>query len=84
MLLISIIYSSIISITIFVFYFFAGSPTNAVDLADSAIRAIESGVTAGPNVNKSTLIIHSVQRVSYKDFICLDFWIVFLYNNINI
>lgn len=36
------------------------------DLADTAIRALEGGALAyNGNPSKSTLIIHSVQRVSY-------------------
>lgn len=38
---------------------------NGHDLADTAIRAIESGtMQTSANPSKSTLIIHSVQRVS--------------------
>lgn len=34
------------------------------DLADAAIKAIEQGALSSANPSKSTLIIHSVQRVS--------------------
>lgn len=39
---------------------------NGGDLADTAIRALEGGALSSYNSNpsKSTLIIHSVQRVS--------------------
>lgn len=38
---------------------------NGHDLADTAIRALEGGaLNANGNPSKSTLIIHSVQRVS--------------------
>lgn len=42
-----------------------GHGTNGTDLVDSAMKAIEGGAlyTSG-NPSKSTLIIHSVQRVS--------------------
>lgn len=42
-----------------------GHHTNGTDLVDSAMKAIEGGAlyTSG-NPSKSTLIIHSVQRVS--------------------
>lgn len=39
---------------------------NGADLADAAIRALEDGaLTTNGNPSKSTLIIHSVQRVSF-------------------
>lgn len=43
-----------------------GHSTNGTDLVDSAMKAIEGGAlyTTG-NPSKSTLIIHSVQRVSF-------------------
>lgn len=39
------------------------------DLTDSALRELERNKQQGANANKSTLIIHSVQRVS----LCLQF-----------
>lgn len=35
-----------------------------MDLTDSALRELERNKQQGANANKSTLIIHSVQRVS--------------------
>lgn len=52
--------------------------TNGADLADTAIRALEGGALAyNGNPSKSTLIIHSVQRVSTKRI----FFPIFLSNN---
>lgn len=51
------------------FLFLKGIP-NGTDLADTAIRALEGGqLTTAGNPSKSTLIIHSVQRVSNILFI---------------
>lgn len=43
-----------------------GNDHSGKDIADAAIRAIERGaLSTTANPSKSTLIIHSVQRVSY-------------------
>lgn len=47
---------------------------NGADLADTAIRALEGGALAyNGNPSKSTLIIHSVQRVSIAKFCVATF-----------
>lgn len=53
------------------------SMTNGtMDLTDSALRELERNKQQGANANKSTLIIHSVQRVSLclVSSFCFFFW----------
>lgn len=46
---------------------------NGGDLADTAIRALEGGALSyNGNPSKSTLIIHSVQRVRNTEFIDIN------------
>lgn len=51
---------------------------NGGDLADTAIRALEGGALSSYNGNpsKSTLIIHSVQRVSNNILLNRCYWLV--------